>query len=233
MLTSKKLNQIMKKIYSLKFLIVFIMFYSCGNSSEDVKVNSDVKGKSEVKGEIELKDKSEVKDLLGIKGPLEFNSTTFDLAWSDKPRENYYIQEYLPSGESPESFNQMMSVHLFLTDLTVDKMVSKKIGELEDRKKSDPLCNYSSFKSPDGNEIIVDFVLSEDKEGQIPIIEFNAYRYKISDTGNGSKGIIIYAYSKRSYGDDIDSFLVNLKEDRMKYLDEMSKSSIPAVSISK
>ena len=79
MLTSKKLNQIMKKIYSLKFLIVFIMFYSCGNSSEDVKVNSDVKGKSEVKGEIELKDKSEVKDLLGIKGPLEFNSTTFDL----------------------------------------------------------------------------------------------------------------------------------------------------------
>lgn len=222
----------MKIIYSLKFLILLIMFYSCGNSSEDVKGNLEVKEKPVAGDELKMKDISEVKDLLGIKGPLEFNATTFDLAWSDKPRDNYYIQEYLPSGEKPESFSQMMSVHLFLTDLTVDEMAAKKTGELEDRKKSDPLCNYSSFKSPDGKEIIVDFILSEDKEGKVPIIEFNAYRYKQTDTGNGSKGIIIYAYSKRSYGDDIDSFLKNLKADRIKYLDEMSKTTIPDVTIS-
>ncbi|MFZ1321939.1 MAG: hypothetical protein WAT71_10315 [Ignavibacteria bacterium] len=222
----------MKKIYRLSFLISFLIFYSCGNSSEDVKEKPGAKSNLEVKEKPEVKYYSEVKDFLGVKGPLEFNATTFDLAWSDKPRDNYYIQEYLPLGEKLENFNQMMSVHLFLTDLTVEKMVSKKIGELEDRKKSDELCNYSSFKSPDGNEIIVDFILSEDKEGQTPVIEFNAYRYKQTDIGNGSMGIIIYAYSKRSYGDGIDSFLRNLKEDRTKYLDEMSKTTIPDVTIS-
>lgn len=209
------------------------MFYSCSNSSEDVKGNFVMKEKPAAEDELKMKDIPEVKDLLGIKDPLEFNATTFEPAWSDKSRDNYYIQEYLPPGEKVENFNQMMSIHLFLTDLTVNEMAAKKTGELEDRKKSDPLCNYSSFKSPDGKEIIVDFILSEDKEGQIPIIEFNAYRYKQIDTGKDNKGIIIYAYSKRSYGDDINSFLENLKTDRIKYLDEMSKTTVPAVSIVK
>lgn len=223
----------MKKFYKFNLLIFLMIFYSCSKSSDEIKSIPEVKNKSEVEDKIELKEKSEVKDLLGIKGPLEFNAASFELTYSDKPRDNYYIQEYLPSGEKLESFNQMMSVHLFLTDLTVDEMAAKKTGELEDRKKSDPLCNYSSFKSPDGNEIIVDFILSEDKEGQTPIIEFNAYRYKQIDTADDNKGILIYAFSKRSYGDDIDSFLRNLKADRMKYLDEMSKTTIPVVSISR
>jgi len=42
---------------------------------------------------------------IGVKGPLEFNKTIFNLAWTDKPRDNYYIQEYLPKGETLEKFD--------------------------------------------------------------------------------------------------------------------------------
>lgn len=34
-------------------------------------------------------------DKLGVNGPLEFNKTKFELAWTSHPNENYYIQEYL------------------------------------------------------------------------------------------------------------------------------------------
>ena len=58
-------------------------------------------------------------DRLGVKGPLEFNNINFKLAWTDKPNDIYYIQEYLPDGEKPERFNQMLTIHLFDTEIKI------------------------------------------------------------------------------------------------------------------
>ena len=173
----------------------------------------------------------DITDRIGVKGPLEFNGFSFNLAWSDKPRDNYYIQEYLPPGEKVESFDQMMTIHLFVTDMNVYEAVQQKGKELTSRKKSDPLCNYQITESPDGKEYIVDFILSESKGDEMTIAEFNVYRYKETDLGNNQKGLLVYAYSKRSYGDGITPFLKNLKDEKINYLNEMALTSIPDVII--
>ncbi len=61
--------------------------------------------------------------------------------------------------------------------------------------------------------------------------EFNVYRYKETDLGNNQKGLLVYAYSKRSYGDGITPFLKNLKDEKINYLNEMALTSIPDVII--
>lgn len=42
--------------------------------------------------------------------PIKYGDTEFSLAWSSHPQDNYYIQEYLPEGETFDNFKQMFSV---------------------------------------------------------------------------------------------------------------------------
>lgn len=173
----------------------------------------------------------DVTDRIGVKGPLTFNGVNYNLAWSDKPKDYYYIQEYLPEGEKPESFNQMMTIHLFVTEMSVYDAVQQKVKELKRRKNTDPLCNYQVTESPDGKEYMVDFLLSESRGDEMTIAEFNVYRYKQVDLGNNQTGLLVYAYSKRSYGDDITGFLTILKDEKINYLKEMAAVEIPAVTV--
>ncbi len=170
-------------------------------------------------------------DRLGVKGPLEFNKTNFNLAWTDKPNDNYYIQEYLPEGEKTETFNEMLTIHLFDTNIKTKDAVGQKINELTARKKNDPVCNYQVTESPDGKEFMVDFLLGESKDNKMTVVEFNVYRYKQIELSKNKKAIIIYAYSKRSYGDDITPFFKTLKETRTNSLNQMISADIPAVMI--
>ncbi|MBK6772556.1 MAG: hypothetical protein IPG78_10610 [Ignavibacteria bacterium] len=91
-------------------------------------------------------------DRIGVTGPLMFNQVSYNLAWSDKPRDTYYIQEYLPEGQNVNSFNQMLTIHLFDVGITIEDAVKNKINELENRIKTDATCNYEVYKSPDGKE---------------------------------------------------------------------------------
>lgn len=168
-------------------------------------------------------------DRLGVAGPLTFNKTNFNLAWADKPKETYYIQEYVPTGEKIERFNQMVTIHLFDTDIKLKNAVQQKIAELNQRKKTDPTCNYQVNESPDGKEFMVDFLLGESKDDKMTIAEFNIYRYKQVDLGNKKKAVLVYAYSKRAYGDDIRPFYKNLREDRANLLNEMIGTEMPPV----
>jgi hypothetical protein len=171
-------------------------------------------------------------DRIGVKGPLTFNGTTFKLAWTSKPNDNYYIQEYLPGTENADHFNQMLSIFLLAADIKTKDAVQQKVSELTARKKTDPTCNYMVNQSPDGKEYMVDFVLGESKNDKMEVEEFNIYRYKQVDVGNGKKGILVYAYSKRAYGNDITPFFANLKEDRKNLLNTMIAAEIPTVTIS-
>ena len=170
-------------------------------------------------------------DRIGVKGPLTFNKTTFKLAWTSKPSDNYYIQEYLPNNESAEHFNQMLSIFLLVADIKTEDAIQQKIKELNERKKTDPTCNYIVNKSPDGKEYMVDFVLGENKNDKMDVEEFNIYRYKQIDLGGKGKALLVYAYSKRAYGNDITPFLKNLKTARTDLLNIMSVSEIPTVII--
>ena len=170
-------------------------------------------------------------DRLGVKGPLEFNKTEFKLVWTDNPNDNYYIQEYLPDGEDLETFNQMLTIHLFDTDMKIKNAVGQKVKELKKRKKTDAICNYQVIESPDGKEFIVDFILGESEGDAMTIVEFNVYRYKQIKISKKKNAIIVYTYSKRSYGDDITTFFETLGNDRTRYLNEMTSSEIPSITI--
>lgn len=175
--------------------------------------------------------KTEPIDRIGVKGPLTFNKTRFNLSSTDTPNATYYIQEYLPGGEKSESFHQMLTLHLFDKDITVKAAVKQKVQELENRKKTDPTCQYQVTEAPDGKEFIVDFLLGESKGEMMTIIEFNIYRYKQVDLGDKKKGILVYAYTKRAYGDDITPFLKNLRNERSDFLNVMIGSEIPVVKL--
>ncbi len=170
------------------------------------------------------------KDYLNLETPLEYNDTEFYLAWSDQPRHNYYVQEYLPEGEKLENFNQMMHMNLFLTDLSVKETVQVKIKELKERKKTDGVCNFEVNISPDKKEMIVDFMLSESEGGYTKIVEFNIYHYSKVEI-NGEEAIAMFAYSRRGYGDDIKEFFADLKQNRIKYLKEMIELDKPEINL--
>jgi hypothetical protein len=170
-------------------------------------------------------------DRIGVKGPLTFNNTTFNLTWTSKPSDNYYIQEYLPDSENVDHFNQMLSIFLLASDIKTKDAVQAKINELKARKKTDPTCNYMVNQSPDKKEYLVDFVLGESKNNKMEVEEFNVYRYKQTDLGDNKKGILVFAYSKRAYGDDIFTFFTNLKNDRVTFLNAMIAVDIPTITI--
>jgi len=85
-------------------------------------------------------------DRIGVKGPLTFNKATFKLAWTSKPSDNYYIQEYLPNSETSDHFNQMLSIFLLVADIKTNDAVQQKIKELNERKKMTQLAITSLIK---------------------------------------------------------------------------------------
>jgi hypothetical protein len=168
---------------------------------------------------------------LGVKGPLTFNHTSYELSWTSHPNDVYFIQEYLPKGETSEHYNQMLSIFLLVSDVHPEVALQQKKEELEKRKEKDPTCNYAITVSPDGSECIIDFLVGESKNDKMTIQEFNVHRYRQVDLGNGKKGILVYAYSKRAYGNDITRFLKKLGDFRIEMLHEMIGADVPVVKI--
>lgn len=174
---------------------------------------------------------SDVTEHLDVSGPLDFNDTSFELAWSDQPNKDYYIQEYLPAGETLESFDQMLTLHVFDTKTTVKEGIGQKINELNKRKETDPTCNFAVQSNPDESEYIIDFVLGESEGDEMTIVEFNVYRYKRVKIGKRKEGLLVYAYSKRAYGGDILPFMKGLKEARSTHINQMIAAEVPAILI--
>ena len=170
-------------------------------------------------------------DRLGVKGPLVYGDTNFKLSFTDKPNETYYLQEYLPAGDTLPKFRQLLSLQLFVKNITTGDAVKEKIQELVKRKLTDAICNYKVIESPDGKEFIVDFLVSESKKNIMETVEFNIYHYKQIELAGEQKGILVYAYSKRSYGDEIKPFLKSLKKTRIDMLNTMIAAQVPVVAL--
>jgi len=169
-----------------------------------------------------------VKDYFGIPGPLQVANTSYFLSWSAHPADNYFKQEYLPVGEKPADYRKMMMIEVVTGAIALQDAVKTKLNELEQRKKTDPLCNYRLIQNPGTGEYLLDFIMSVSTGGTATIAEWNAYRYtKLPD----QKGILLFACSKRSYGAAIPSFLRLLKTQRANYVNTLSACSLPAIKI--
>ncbi len=168
-------------------------------------------------------------DRIGQKGPIKFSGESYGFVWSDKPHENYYVQEYLPKGETLERFNQMLTINVFTFEVPVDAAVDQKLKELSARKKTDKLCSYGVAKSPDGKEQIIDCVLSLEQDGKPTVAEFLVYRYSQIELSKGKKALLIYSYSKRAYDDGIAAFIKSLADNRTKVINEMISAELPKI----
>ena len=171
---------------------------------------------------------SQTTDRIGLSGPIEFSKTKFSLAWSEKPNENYFVQEYLPKRETLEKFNQLITVNVFVVNIGVEEAINQKVSELTKRKETDRVCRFKMINSKDDKEKMLECLLGSEK---IDIVEFIIYRYTQIELENNKKALLVYSYSTRGYGEDVASFMERLKVKRNDLINEMSSMKMPDIII--
>ena len=165
------------------------------------------------------------KDYLHIPGPVKFDRSEYDLVWSTHPSSLYFKQEYLPAGEITEHFSKMILIEVLQSNMPLQNAVSGKVQEITDRRKDDPVAVYHVSANADKSEYILDFLMSSGG-----VLEFNAYRYK-EVMLNGQPTIVLFANSRRAYGDDRQGFLSALPAMRSRVIRELAGYALPAISI--
>lgn len=192
-------------MYKLIILLAFILFCNLNTKAEDIK------------------------DFFNVP-KLNFDNQNYNLAWSANPTSSYYKQEYLRDSEKVESYQQMILLEDFNTDFSVEFMVKMKAEELEERKTYDKICNYQIIENPTNGEFMLDFVLSLQTDEKA-IVEWNIYRYVKRQDTSGKAHIVLYAFSKRAYNDDIVPFIKDLKDSRYNFINKVGTLEIPILNI--
>ena len=165
-------------------------------------------------------------EAIGVPGPIVFEGTSFALAWTSHPLENYYKQEYVPAGQAVESYAEMFMVDVLTEGPTPHETVAAFAAQLDERKATDPLVNYNILENPETGEVLFDFLLSDTSSGTM-IVEWNAYRY--SPLGDGTS---LFAISRRGYDEDgATAFLTQLPEWRQASINALAELELPEISI--
>lgn len=159
-----------------------------------------------------------------IGNPIDYCGTEYYLAWSSHPIESFYLQEYLPKGESFDHFNRMFSVRIIFDGKTAKQALAEKIAFLEQRKKTDMVCNYLTAEK-DGSHML-EFIVSEGDEEGLDVVEFNLYYYRTMDV-NGRPASVLTFYSERAYDDDILPFIKSIPEKRVGWWTAMESLNLP------
>lgn len=178
------------------------------------------------------KKNNEHKDFLNAGKTILFDNVKYNLAWTSHPSANYYKQEYLSEKDTLEKFKKLILLDVITGKNRLKEVVDSKVAELKKLKETDPMVNYEVF-GKDG-EIMLDFLLSKSRPdtNDPDIVERNVYRYKTLTDSNGEEGVLMFGVSERVYGDDIDNFLITLKENRFDLPDAVGAFVIPEVTIS-
>jgi hypothetical protein len=170
-----------------------------------------------------------LKDYLNVK-TITFNEKVYDLKWSAK-NDNYYIQEYLTDNDSLPDFNEMVSIFVLNENLSIADAVAVKINELNEAKKTDPVCNYAITRNSDDKTILIDFLRGEAEGDYNTIVEFNLYRYKQVKIGKNKNAILVLVFSKRAYSYKITPFLKSLGEMRLELIGKMFQVEMPEIKL--
>ncbi|MBQ3605058.1 MAG: hypothetical protein II990_02255 [Muribaculaceae bacterium] len=158
---------------------------------------------------------------------IKFCDTEYKFAWSTHPYDFYYLQEYLPDGETFDNYTQMFTVGvIFYGDASYNSefALQAKIEELEKRKKTDRVCRY--IVAENNGEYILDFIVSDSKNDKLNFVEADIHYYK-DVTINGIKANILYFYSRRAYGDDIIPFMKSIPSLRSEWYENITKLPLP------
>ena len=174
---------------------------------------------------------AEVTNYYSTPTTINFNELDYTLSWSSHPNAVYYKHEYLPKGDVADHFNNMLMLDFIQGEFSVMDAVQAQIDKIVERKKTDAVCNYDIIKSPDGKEIILDFLMSVSKNDKVNLVEWNAYHYKAYTDKTGHKGVILFALSHRAYDADVTPFLKSLSEYRQLNRDKVIQFPIPEIQL--
>ena len=158
-------------------------------------------------------------EYFNVGNPIKYCGTKYSLVWSAQPQENYFVQEYLPKGESLDHYNQLFTVSVIFWDRTPLEAVQAKIAELEQRKKTDPITNYTVAEN--NGEYILEFLVGDSSDGKMNAVEVDIHYYK-QMTINGRNASVLSFYSCRAYGDEIMPFIQSIPEKRNAWYEGMS-----------
>ena len=109
---------------------------------------------------LSFKSDDKIQEYLSVSGPLSFDGKSFNLKWTSK-NGNYYIQEYLSENDSLSNFKEMISLFVLNESVSVEDAIQIKIQELEEFKKTDPVCNYAVTYDPKNRGTLIDFLRGE------------------------------------------------------------------------
>lgn len=164
-------------------------------------------------------------DRIGVPGPIRFDGRDFALAWSSNPGPSLYKQEYLPAGQVPESFTEMILIDVRPATANAAATVAAMAEGFKQRKASDPVTNYEVLRSGKGDEYILDFVIAAPHDKAGVVVEWNAYRYRDTPDGNGT---IMVGISRRGYGDAaVRALLTGLKDSRPRDIQAIAALVVP------
>ncbi len=170
---------------------------------------------------------AQVTDYLKIGNTVKFNKENYTLGWSSHPNDGYYIQEYFPKGEKPETFKKMFTINVLVAEgITPQLAAQAKCTELDNRKKTDNCCHYKKYENKKSGEYMIDFLVSNGEKGKEPtVVEFNLYRYKAIKV-NGKNAIQLSFYSQRAYNADVYNLLSKLVDIRTDVLSKMLDTDV-------
>lgn len=171
-------------------------------------------------------------DYLGIPGPIEFAGAQYRLAWSARPSADYIKHEYLPPGQQPESYTDMVSVELLTSGAGVADALKAQTEMLDKRKSRDPIANYQILRNPDNGQVVLDFLVSDEGSGTL-IVEWDAHRYVPVTMPGGKNAVILFAISRRHYGEGAGDFLKALKTKRTADIDALVNHVVPGAEPAK
>ncbi|MCR6670060.1 hypothetical protein [Devosia ginsengisoli] len=167
-------------------------------------------------------------DQLGVPGPISFEDRAYELAWTAQPSDNYFKQEYVPEGQSVETYSEMILVEAVAGAITPMQAAALQVQSLEARRGSDPVFNYDIIQNEATGEVLLDFLVS-DLAADPVVIEWNAYRYVPLAEG---EGVALFAVSRRGYGEEgARSFMGGLGAMRSAAIKALSAHDLPAIAI--
>ena len=137
-------------------------------------------------------------DRLGVPGPVQLGGQSHALAFVSPPQPNgYVLQEYLPAGQTLDSYTRMLLLSYQPSDQTPLQWAQRKQAEIQARRDSgqDALADGQLYRTEGGDSVVFVFLLSAMlPDGQL-VVEWNAYHYQ-SQAG----GMLLTALSRRGYG---------------------------------
>lgn len=170
----------------------------------------------------------EVTDRLSIPGPINFYGNEFLLSLSKQNSATWVQQQYIMRDDDINNYKELINISYFDKEIDMEKAVSQKVEFVDKRRSKDKYSFVNVTESPDGKEVIVDYLTTETpKEGE-PFAEYNLDRFKNYDIG-GKKSFIIFSYSKRLLG-DLKYSAKSLSKERGKLMEAAIKTAIPPVT---